>query len=397
MSARRRLLVIALALGALATATVLHNQRAVGVPRDEVVYMHAGSRYAAWWSGLFSGKTQLSRQSITAHFGGASATDNNREHPPLLKTLSGMSERVLHDQLRWTDELTAYRLPAALLHGALIALIALFAGGIWGTAAGVISALLMLLMPRPLFHAGLACFDGPIAALWFATLVAYHRALVTGRRAWLAGVCFGLALATKHNALLLPFAVTAHYALTAWLRRGAATSTSTSTEPRSVTRRLAEAARALWQLRPGVLIAMALVGPLVLFLVWPWLWALPGAPRRAVDRLPHPPRALQLRIPRPQLERPAVPLARPARHHLAHRPGDHPGRLARRRAGDGEPRARIRFGRRQARPRWRRGRARLPPRPLAPALARRLGRPVLPAHDADLRAPRSTGSRRSRP
>ncbi len=275
MSARRRLLVIALALGALATATVLHNQRAVGVPRDEVVYMHAGSRYAAWWSGLFSGKTQLSRQSITAHFGGASATDNNREHPPLLKTLSGMSERVLHDQLRWTDELTAYRLPAALLHGALIALIALFAGGIWGTAAGVISALLMLLMPRPLFHAGLACFDGPIAALWFATLVAYHRALVTGRRAWLAGVCFGLALATKHNALLLPFAVTAHYALTAWLRRGAATSTSTSTEPRSVTRRLAEAARALWQLRPGVLIAMALVGPLVLFLVWPWLWLSP--------------------------------------------------------------------------------------------------------------------------
>lgn len=270
MSAQRRLLLIALALGALATATVLHNQRAVGVPRDEVVYMHAGSRYAEWWSGLFSGKTQLSKQSITAHFGGASATDNNREHPPLLKTLSGLSERVFHDRLGALDELTAYRLPAALLHGALIALIALFAGGIWGTAAGVIAALLMLLMPRPLFHAGLACFDGPIATLWFATVVAYHRALVTGRRAWLAGVCFGLALATKHNALLLPFAVTAHYALTAWLRRGVSSST-----PRSATQRLADAARALWQLRPGVLIAMALVGPLVLFLVWPWLWLSP--------------------------------------------------------------------------------------------------------------------------
>jgi Dolichyl-phosphate-mannose-protein mannosyltransferase len=266
-SRARRLLVIALALGALATATVLRNQRAVGVPRDEVVYMHAGARYADWWTGLFTGQTKLDQESITAHFGGKASTDNNREHPPLMKTLSGLSERALHDRLGWVGELTAYRLPAAIFHGALIALIALFAGGIWGTAAGALAALLMLLIPRPLFHAGLACFDGPIATLWFATIVAYHRALVTGRRAWLAGVCFGLALATKHNALLLPFAITAHYALTAWLRPAPATATKR--------RRLAAALRALWQLRPGALLAMALVGPLVLFALWPWLWLSP--------------------------------------------------------------------------------------------------------------------------
>ncbi len=264
--ARRRVLLMALVLGALATSFAMHNQRAVGVPRDEVIYMTSGSRYAAWWSGLASGRTGAGKASITEHFGGRGATDNNREHPPLMKTLGGLSERWLHDQLGWAGELSAYRLPSAILHGLLIALIFLFTAHAWGRAAGLVAALLMLLMPRPLFHAGLACFDGPVTALWFATIFAYHRALVLGRGAWLAGVCFGLTLATKHNALLLPFAVTAHYALTAWLRPADELIGGASRNP------IAGALRSLWQLRPGVLITMALLGPLVLVALWPWLW-----------------------------------------------------------------------------------------------------------------------------
>lgn len=245
-------LALALALGVLATAVVVHQQRDVGIARDEVVYMHAGARYAAWWSGLPTGRTHLSRASITEHFGGRGATDNNREHPPLVKTLAGLSEQLLHDGLGWTDELTAYRLPSAALHGLLLALIFAFTARWWGRGAGALAALLMLLMPRPLFHAGLLCFDGPITALWFAAAVAYHRALVgtQRRRAWLAGVCFGLALATKHNALLLPFALGAHYAWCAWRR------------PQ------------LWR-RPTLPLTMALVGPLVLLALWPWLWLAP--------------------------------------------------------------------------------------------------------------------------
>lgn len=267
-------LVLALGLALVATLVVVHNQRAVGIARDEVVYMHAGSRYAAWWAGLLSGKTGLTRASITDHFGGKNATDNNREHPPLLKTLAGACERLLHDELGALDELTAYRLPSALLHGGLLALIFLYTARYWGALAGVLAASFMLLMPRPLFHAGLLCFDGPITTLWFATLVAYHRALVTGRRAWLAGVAFGLALATKHNALLLPFAVGAHYAIVCWQRRAAPPAGSAAAL--AGWRRWAHAVRSTGQcalaLRPRVLLWPAALGPLVLVALWPWLW-----------------------------------------------------------------------------------------------------------------------------
>lgn len=265
-------LLLALGLALLATLAVVHNQRAVGIARDEVVYMHAGSRYAAWWAGLFSGKTGLTRASITDHFGGRNATDNNREHPPLIKTLAGASERLLHDDLGALDELTAYRLPGALLHGALLALILLYAARTWGALAGVLAAAFMLLMPRPLFHAGLFCFDGPITTLWFATIVAYHRALVTGRRAWLAGVAFGLALATKHNALLLPFAVGAHYAIVCWQRRAAPPSGSAAARWRRWIYAVRSTAQCALALRPRVLLWPAALGPLVLVALWPWLW-----------------------------------------------------------------------------------------------------------------------------
>lgn len=294
-SPRTVTLAIALLLGVLATALVVVEQREVGIARDEVVYMHAGSRYAAWWTGLSAGRTNLSRASITAHFGGSGATDNNREHPPLVKTLAGLSEQLLHDGLGWTGELTAYRLPSAALHGLLIALIFAFTARWWGRSAGAIAALFMLLMPRPLFHAGLFCFDGPITALWFATLVAYHRALVTGRRRAqvVATLCFGLALATKHNAFLLPLAFGAHYTYAAWRRRRtlgqkkkpASTGAPAADAPSapaaaSLAARgfaaLQQTARAMLRLRPSLVIPMGLGGLAVLIALWPWLWFSPG-------------------------------------------------------------------------------------------------------------------------
>ncbi|MEZ4362341.1 MAG: glycosyltransferase family 39 protein [Kofleriaceae bacterium] len=265
---RRRVLALALLLGALATALVLHNQRDVGVARDETVYLAYGARYAAWWSGVARGDVPISRATITSHFGGAGATDNNREHPPLMKTVAGLSARGLHGQLRWLDELTAARLPSALLHGLLVALILLFGARAWGLSVGALAAALMLMMPRPLFHAGLACFDGPITTLWFATVWAYFRALATGRGAWLAGACFGLALATKHNALLLPAALGAHYLALAWRARRA---TADDERPGAAAAAL-RLARAAATLRPGLVLALAALGPAVLVALWPWLW-----------------------------------------------------------------------------------------------------------------------------
>ncbi|HTJ45285.1 MAG TPA: hypothetical protein VL463_24430, partial [Kofleriaceae bacterium] len=159
---------------------VVWNQRDVGIARDETVYFAAGDRYVAWWSDLIHARGALDEASIADHWGEAvvdgrhyGSSNNNAEHPPLMKTLFGLSEAVLHGGFG-VDAITAYRVPTALFHALLVTLVFLWASTIWGAWEGALAALLLLLMPRLLFHAGLACFDAPMVAVWFATVAAYH-------------------------------------------------------------------------------------------------------------------------------------------------------------------------------------------------------------------------------
>src|SRR5262249_7804093 len=109
------------------------------------------------------------------------------------------------------DEVTAARLPSAVLHGVLVALVYAMVLELWGLAQAVIAALLLAALPRALFHAGLACFHAPAMALWFGTGYGCWRCMDGRRWPWQVGVVWGLALGTKHTALLLPFALGAHY------------------------------------------------------------------------------------------------------------------------------------------------------------------------------------------
>jgi hypothetical protein len=250
----------ALLFGAVTFTLVMFNQRDVGIARDETVYFHAGDQYVAWWSDLFHARGALTQKSIEAHWAG---TDNNSEHPPLMKELFGVSEAVLHGWFG-LDPVTAYRVPTALLHALLVALVFAWAAAIWGAWEGAIAALLLLFMPRLFFHAGLACFDAPMVAMWFATVAAYHQALTSRRWAIAAGVAWGLALATKHNALFLPPLFVVHAIAVGW---------------RDVLGDLRARAwrRVLWREPLVALYAMAVIGPLVLLVLWPWLWFAPVA------------------------------------------------------------------------------------------------------------------------
>jgi 4-amino-4-deoxy-L-arabinose transferase-like glycosyltransferase len=250
---------IGVALAVIATVVVAINQRDVGIARDEVVYMQAGARYADWWLGLVTFGHGPGRDSVTKTFGGPGATDNNREHPPVMKTLFGLSHKLLHDQLGVLDDVTAFRLPSAILHGAAVGLVFAIALGLWGLAEAVIAAVLLTLLPRALFHAGLACFDAPTMTLWLATAYAYARALDGRRWPWQVGVLWGLALGTKHTALLLPFALGLHYLIVAYRARPPAL-------------RGLEIVRAVILYRWRVIVSLAVLGPLTLYAVWPWLW-----------------------------------------------------------------------------------------------------------------------------
>lgn len=261
MSAHR---LCALGLAVLATFVVLFAQRDVGIARDEVVYMQSGARYATWWIELAQGKHGISERSVTSAFGGPGATDNNREHPPLMKTLFGLSARALHRGLG-VDEVAAYRAPSAVMHGALVWIAVSFAFELWGLAHAIVAGLLLIALPRAVFHAGLACFDAPTMTLWFATVVAYWRALDGRRWPWQVGVAWGLALATKHTALLLPFALGLHYLIVGWQASAG---------------RVGARLRATLAYRWRVLVSLAVLGPLTLYAVWPWLWFAPLAHAR---------------------------------------------------------------------------------------------------------------------
>ena len=238
---------IGLALAIATTLAVLVLQRDVGIARDETVYMSAGARYAEWWTGLAKLQHGFDGKLIDATFGGAMGGGGNPEHPPLVKLASGLSHRWFHDKLPILDELTAYRLPSAVLHGVLAWLIFAFVLELCGLAEAILAVGCLVMLPRALFHAGLDCFDAPIMTLWFATIVAYWRCLDGRKWPWQVGVAWGLALATKHTALLLPFAIAIHYGVLAWRQKN------------------------LW-FSWRVAVAMAVIGPLTLFVLWPWLW-----------------------------------------------------------------------------------------------------------------------------
>ena len=97
MSAARRRHVLAADFFLVAFSLVAGVQRDQGIARDEVVYMEAGSGYADFWIELVTGKGGPGRANVTEHFGGPRATDHNREHPPLMKTLFGFSHALLHE------------------------------------------------------------------------------------------------------------------------------------------------------------------------------------------------------------------------------------------------------------------------------------------------------------
>jgi 4-amino-4-deoxy-L-arabinose transferase-like glycosyltransferase len=240
--------------GVLALAYVvwlLATARVVGFPRDEGTYFRASRDYFGWWRMLLErGRDALQQGPIDGSFG------FNHEHPPLMKTLFGASEYLFHEKWHlFADASTAFRFPAMLTAGMALWVTYLFGARAWSRQAGLVAALLLALMPQVFFHAHLACFDVPIMAMWTLCIYVNWRALE--RRTWLwviaAGVVYGLALATKHNAWILPAVLVPH---AFFVHRHA------------VWRGLKAKRLSI----PLTLVSMAVIGPAVLYALWPYIW-----------------------------------------------------------------------------------------------------------------------------
>ncbi len=202
---------IAVALWLLAFIALFLTERAVGFVRDEGIYFAASQSYANWFRMLFHAPSvALTDASIVGSW------DVNHEHPALMKELYGLSHLLFHQALGWLRPATALRLPALAMAALVPALTFLLGSALYGRAVGLFAALSFLLVPRHYFNAELAAFDMPVAAMWLLVIYTFWRAMEDRRWGVWCGVAFGLAIATKHNALFMPFMLVPFALWRAW-------------------------------------------------------------------------------------------------------------------------------------------------------------------------------------
>ena len=239
-------------IAAVYVAWLLATARSLGFSRDEGFYFTAAYDYKRWFAMLVETPGRaLERTAIDPIW------SNNHEHPSLMKSLFAISHTLFHEKWKlFEDDSTAFRFPGMLMMGLALWVTYMFAARAYSRRAGVVAAIALGLMPRVFYHAHLACFDVPIMAMWATCIYVYWRSEKEGGLSWalLAGLVYGLTLETKHNAWMLPAVFLPH----ALVVHG-----------RAISRHAARSSRIPI---PTSLVAMAVIGPAVFVLLWPWLW-----------------------------------------------------------------------------------------------------------------------------
>ncbi|MBL8949588.1 MAG: glycosyltransferase family 39 protein [Myxococcaceae bacterium] len=179
--------------------SLLFTEKPAGFVRDESVYFAAAESHARWFKLLFSSPaTAFSDGAIVQAF------DFNHEHPALMKNLFGLSYLLFHEGLGLLRPAAALRVPAFLAAAAILPLIYVMMRPLAGRVAAIFAAVSFLLVPRQFFEAHLACFDVPVTAAWLFVVFCFWQAFEKPRWWVYAGLAFGLAIGTKHNAFFIP-------------------------------------------------------------------------------------------------------------------------------------------------------------------------------------------------
>jgi 4-amino-4-deoxy-L-arabinose transferase-like glycosyltransferase len=244
-SKRRINHLIALCLSASYLTALLVTASDVGFARDEGFYFTASRSYQKWFDVLSENPAKaFTRETVDRYW------KYNHEHPALMKSLFGFSERIFHHKLKLMNPSTANRLPGMICAALILYIVFLFGAEVFDRRAGLCAALFFGLMPRVFYHAHLACFDVPITMMWILVFYLYYRSLTSWKFGAFAGIAFGLALCTKLNGFFLPFVVGFHYLCLLIYRKR-------QKEPVP---------------NPSALIFGAVFGPIIFFAHWPWIW-----------------------------------------------------------------------------------------------------------------------------
>ena len=249
---QRRRIALCWAAGVLCVAAL--TAPAVGISRDESVYFEAAQEYARFW--LEAARAPARAVALADRYYAV-----NREHPGLAKEVFGLTHAVLATGLGLTSHAEGFRFGAFLFAALLAAVLSVWGHSLCGLWGGLLAPGFFFLVPRHFYHCHPAALDLPETALWCATAYGFWRSVGSGgdrprSGGWAiaTGLLFGASVAIKHNGwFLLPLLFASWFlaALPAALREGP---------------------RALFARFPLALLTMGVLGPLVFFAAWPWLW-----------------------------------------------------------------------------------------------------------------------------
>jgi len=175
-----------------------------GLTWDEPNYFHAADLEVNWFGEFFQRTLQgdpgsaLSDEKIEAAW---RWDPYHVPHPPFSRLLSGLTNIVFSP---FMDKFTAYRLAPALLFALLVTVMYLWMAELFDRITGLFAASALVLMPNLFGFAHFALTDMPLTAMWFLTVYCFWRGLKDWRWSVLLAVVWGLALATKFPAFLIP-------------------------------------------------------------------------------------------------------------------------------------------------------------------------------------------------
>ena len=217
-----------------------------GITADEPEHWYFGDRYLQFYLTL----DQKALDFSSAHWPPFQTW-------PVGPTLAALTAKVFSERLKLVSPHDGHHLAYLFLFGLLLSSLYLFLAVHAGRATAVLSCLALALHPRIWGEAHSNSEDIPHLVFYSFTILSFLHGMMTQKAGWLlaSAICWGLAVGSKINALLLPVVIAPMLVPLRWDR---------SRQPASVWRTLA---------------AYPVIALSVLFLVWPYFWHNP------VDRL----------------------------------------------------------------------------------------------------------------
>ncbi len=188
---------IAASFGLAAFIGLFIDLNGPGVTWDEAAPNFVCAKNQAYWiSHLFELERPFSKETIDRYW------ETRSDHPSLPRTVAALSYLLFSPLM---DEITALRIPSALMFSVLAASIFVFLRVFMSRIPALAGGLAIALMPRLFGHAHVFSLDVPIMCWWFWAAMVGYLVINGYAYSWLFGLVYAIAFTTKLHSVFLPF------------------------------------------------------------------------------------------------------------------------------------------------------------------------------------------------